>query len=72
MENCTIAFIGCGNMSRSLIGGLIANGIKTENLLATDPDENQRDAITEQFGISTFADNKAAVTKADARQQFEA
>ncbi len=65
MENCTITFIGCGNMSRSLIGGLIANGIKPEKLIATDPDNNQRNAITEQFEISTFADNKEAVANAD-------
>lgn len=65
MENCTITFIGCGNMSRSLIGGLIANGIKPEKLLATDPDSNQRNAITKQLGISTFADNKEAIAKAD-------
>ncbi|MGB1800182.1 MAG: pyrroline-5-carboxylate reductase [Gammaproteobacteria bacterium] len=65
MENCTITFIGCGNMSRSLIGGLIANGIKPEKLFATDPDENQRNAITKQFSISTFADNKEAITNAD-------
>lgn len=65
MENCTITFIGCGNMSRSLIGGLIANGIKPEKLIATDPDDNQRNAITEQFGVATFTDNKEAIANAD-------
>jgi len=65
MENCTIAFIGSGNMSRSLIGGLIANGLKPEQLFATDPDAEQRDAITKQFEIATFANNEDAVAKAD-------
>jgi pyrroline-5-carboxylate reductase len=65
MENCTIAFIGCGNMSRSLIGGLIANNVKPEKLLATDPDKEQREAISEQFKITALADNNEAVTKAD-------
>ena len=65
MENCTITFIGCGNMARSLIGGLIANGIKPEKLIATDPDENQRYSISEQFKITTFADNKEAIANAD-------
>jgi pyrroline-5-carboxylate reductase len=65
MENCTITFIGCGNMSRSLIGGLIANGVKTENIIATDPDSSQRDAIAEQFNISTMADNNEAIANAD-------
>ena len=65
MENYTIAFIGCGNMSRSLIGGLIANGVKPEQLLATDLDSNQREAISEQFKISTLENNNEAITKAD-------
>jgi len=65
MENCTIAFIGCGNMSRSLIGGLIANGIKPEQLLASDPDDDQRHSITEQFKISTLKSNNEAIAKAD-------
>jgi pyrroline-5-carboxylate reductase len=65
MENCTIAFIGSGNMSRSLIGGLIANGIKLEQLLATDPDNDQRNAIAKQFGISTLENNNEAISKAD-------
>ena len=65
MENCTITFIGCGNMSRSLIGGLIANGVKPEKLIATDPDNNQREAITKQFDVSTLVDNKEAIKNAD-------
>ena len=65
MENCSITFIGCGNMSRSLIGGLIANNVKTKNLTATDPDEDQRQNIAEQFGITTLEDNNAAVANAD-------
>ncbi len=65
MEDCTIAFIGCGNMSRSLVGGLIANGIKPEQLLASDPDEGQRNSIAEQFKISALANNNEAIAKAD-------
>jgi pyrroline-5-carboxylate reductase len=65
MENCTIAFIGCGNMSRSLIGGLIANGVKPEQLIATDLDEDQRDVISKQFNITTLADNNEAIATAD-------
>lgn len=52
-------------MSRSLIGGLIANGVKTERLLASDPDQEQRHAVSEQFGITTLADNNDAVADAD-------
>jgi pyrroline-5-carboxylate reductase len=65
MENCNITFIGCGNMSRSLIGGLIANGVKTERLLATDPDAEQRQSMAKQFGITTLANNEEAIKEAD-------
>lgn len=65
MENNKITFIGCGNMARSLIGGLIANGVNQDNLIATDPDENQRILIAEQFGIRTLEKNNDAVADAD-------
>ena len=52
-------------MSRSLIGGLINNGVKTERLLATDPDAEQRQNITQQFGITTLENNEEAVANAD-------
>ena len=65
MENCTITFIGCGNMARSLIGGLIANDIKPEKLIATDPNSDQRDALSKQFGITTLADNNKAIANSD-------
>lgn len=65
MENCNIAFIGCGNMARSLIGGLIANGMSPNQLSAADPDEGQRQALFDQFGINTSADNNVVIADAD-------
>jgi len=52
-------------MSRSLIGGLIANGVKTNKLIATDPDAGQRQGIEQQFGIKAMANNIDAVANAD-------
>lgn len=52
-------------MSRSLVGGLISNGVNTERLLATDPDADQRQNMTQQFGITTMANNEEAVANAD-------
>ena len=52
-------------MSRSLIGGLINNGVKIERLLATDPDAEQRQNITQQFGITALENNEEAVANAD-------
>ena len=65
MEDSTIAFIGCGNMARSLIGGLIANGTAPENLSASDPDEGQRHAISDQYAVKTDANNNTIINSAD-------
>lgn len=65
MKNQKIGFIGAGNMARSLIGGLISSGIKSENLFATDPGEETRQALAEDFSIQTFADNQQLVDQCD-------
>ncbi len=65
MENCKIAFIGCGNMARSLIGGLISNHLDKNQISAADPDGEQRQSISNQFGISTFENNTDIVNDAD-------
>ncbi|MBN2646398.1 MAG: pyrroline-5-carboxylate reductase [Thiotrichales bacterium] len=63
--NAKICFIGAGNMAKSLIGGLLASGYAPENLLATDPNLEQRNALTAQFAIATYADNNEALMHAD-------
>ena len=64
MENCAIAFIGCGNMARSLIGGLIANNIDPSRLIAADPDAGQRliASIDSLFVIQRRPDKGQPVT----------
>ena len=63
--NQTIAFVGAGNMARSLIGGLIADGYPAQLIQATDPAAEQRQRLQERFGIPVTADNRAAVAAAD-------
>lgn len=63
--NQTIAFIGAGNMARSLIGGLIADDYPAQAIIATDPLDSQRHALQQQFGIQTHSDNHQAVKQAD-------
>lgn len=63
--NAKICFIGAGNMAKSLIGGLIASGYSADNILATDPHQEQRDALSSQFAIQTYADNGEALMHAD-------
>jgi len=64
MRNTNIAFIGGGNMARSLVGGLIADGCDPENIAVSDPSQSQLDILRRQFPIRTCADNEAAISGA--------
>ena len=55
-----LTFIGAGNMSRSLIAGLIQDKTTFE-LRVSDPDESQLDAIKSNWPmVTTFTDNRQA------------
>ncbi len=61
----TIAFIGGGNMARSLIGGLVAGGWSEDKLLVSDPDPAQRELLVKQYaGVRAFSDNTQAAHRA--------
>jgi pyrroline-5-carboxylate reductase len=64
MNDCSIAFIGAGNMARSLIGGLLKQGHDVSRLIAADPDTAQRER-TGALGVRTGEDNAAAIATAD-------
>jgi pyrroline-5-carboxylate reductase len=57
----TIGFIGGGNMAASLIGGLTNAGISASDITVAEPDEKQRQSLTDQFGIVTATDNHATL-----------
>lgn len=56
----SIAFIGGGNMARSLIGGLIARGVPAASIHVADPVAEARKALEADFGVTTYADNANA------------
>jgi len=60
----TIAFIGGGNMARSLIAGLIAGGMPAASIRVAEPVALSREALQRDFGIEVMADNAAAVAGA--------
>lgn len=60
-----ICFIGGGNMATSLIGGLIAQGQAADLINVSDPNEDQRNSLNQQFSINTFSDCDEAVKDAD-------
>lgn len=59
--DATVAFIGGGNMARSLIGGLIARGIPASTIRVADPGEATRDALARDFGVQVFRTAAQAV-----------
>lgn len=61
----TLAFIGGGNMARSLVGGLIARGAAPHRIIVADPAASQRATLEETFGVRVTPDNEAAVRDAD-------
>ncbi|MGH8192160.1 MAG: pyrroline-5-carboxylate reductase [Rhodanobacteraceae bacterium] len=64
-ESRTIAFIGGGNMARSLVGAQLARGVAPASIRIAEPRSNARDALTREFAVPTFAENAEAVAGAD-------
>lgn len=65
MKNRKIAFIGAGNMARSIIAGLISSGYDSGCITATDPNKEQRDLLINLYDINATGDNAEAAKKAD-------
>ena len=60
-----IAFIGGGNMARSLIGGLIRNGATAATIAVSEPNAELRAALARDFSVAAHAENAAAAKSAD-------
>lgn len=61
----TLAFIGGGNMARSLIGGLVADQFDADHIWVSDPHAEGLDRLRAEFGIHTTSSNTEAVQQAD-------
>lgn len=66
MSANTIAFIGGGNMARSLIGGLLADGYPAERIWVSDPQADNLEAMKGQYAVNTTDDNRHAASQAEA------
>jgi pyrroline-5-carboxylate reductase len=60
-----IAFIGGGNMARSLVGGLLARGWGASRIHVSDPHAPTRETMAADFGVGTHAVNLEAASRAD-------
>ncbi|AWL12876.1 Pyrroline-5-carboxylate reductase [Saliniradius amylolyticus] len=65
MQHRKIAFIGAGNMSRSIISGMVSSGYPAEAITAANPSRPKLDALSNDFGINITQDNLEAVRNAE-------
>lgn len=65
MEHRKLAFIGAGNMSRSLISGLIQAGYPADLIIAANPSRPKLDGLAAEFGVATTQDNADAAARAE-------
>lgn len=60
-----LAFIGGGNMARSLIGGLLKTGVAPATVSVAEPSAEGRQALGRDFGVACYAENRLAVADAE-------
>ena len=66
LGNARIAIIGGGAMGRAIIHTLTDSGeLDPDNVIASDPIPEQRELLSERYGVSVSADNKEAVKNVD-------
>lgn len=65
MSQQKICFIGAGNMTRSIISGLIRSGYPAALVQATNPSQGKLDALAANFGVRVSQDNVSAAQDAD-------
>lgn len=65
MPRPRIAFVGGGNMARSIVGGLIADGYPADRIAVADPSADKRAELASAFGVEVSADNDGPVRGAD-------
>ncbi|GGI73237.1 pyrroline-5-carboxylate reductase [Shewanella gelidii] len=61
----TLCFIGAGNMTRSIVSGLVKSGYPAQSIVATNPSAPKLEAMKKDFAIQVSHDNLAAAQTAD-------
>jgi pyrroline-5-carboxylate reductase len=65
MRAATIAFLGGGNMAKSIIAGLISDGYRADKIWVADRNASKCTALEQQFQIHTTEDVSHACRRAD-------
>lgn len=66
MSNKNVGFIGGGNMTLAIAGGLSASGFPASNIAISEPSAEQRDRLAERLpGVTIISDNATTAQHAD-------
>ncbi|MDF1780709.1 MAG: pyrroline-5-carboxylate reductase [Alcanivoracaceae bacterium] len=65
MAQQVIGFIGAGNMASSLVGGMIAKGIRPARIWMSDVSAERLDQLAQQHRVHTNVDNNEIALRAD-------
>ena len=65
LNTLTLAFVGGGNMARSLVGGALEAGVPAANIRVGEPSAEQRARLAAEFGVACTDSNGEAVDGAD-------
>jgi pyrroline-5-carboxylate reductase len=65
MKTTRLALIGAGNMARSLVGGLIADGWDPSRIAVSDPDREQLGLLNSRFPVRTHTSNTAIIADSE-------
>ena len=68
MENNKIAVIGAGSMGGAILSGLIAAGTAADSITASTATTQSAKALSDKFGIKSFARDASASANSDASQ----
>jgi len=65
LENCRLAFIGCGAMAEAMIAGLLRKKlISPDNVVGSHPRQARREELHVKYGIEMFEHNREATLAA--------
>lgn len=61
----SIAFIGAGNMTQSIVGGMVAGGYPADQILVSNPSVGKLEQLAERLNVQTSTDNAKVASAAD-------
>jgi len=66
MGEISVGFVGGGNMTRAIAGGLLASGFSATDILISEPSAEQREILRQEFpGVATTDGNSEAAAQSD-------